>query len=355
MAPAQPLTQQRLRRLRERAGSPALAAAVARRDRLAQIWVDGERAVATGIAVQQGDVWHIGSISKSMTATLVARLVDSGMLGWDDTVGEVMRTVAPNMDRAYRDATLRHLLSHRAGLPGEIPDDEFNQLSPELPDAREERRAYVRIALAMQPCGRLGSTFEYSNNGYVVAAAMLEARLGRSWEDLTRRHLFEPLGLSTAGFGAPGRLGAIDQPVGHLKEENSEARSAVFVGAEVTDNPAVLGPAGRIHMSLQDLLRYLAAHRDRAALLKPQTWATLHAPPFGGDYAMGWNVESDGTLWHNGSNTMWYAEALFDSAAGIAAAGACNDADDKSQEAVRSALDEAVAAAGTRDEDVETA
>jgi CubicO group peptidase (beta-lactamase class C family) len=355
MAAAQPLTRERLRELREGAGSPALAAAVARRDGPAQIWVDGERAVATGIAVEQGDIWHVGSNTKSMTASLVARLIDSGMLGWDETVGEVLKAVAPNMDGAYRDATLRHLLSHRAGLPGEIPDEQFNQFSQELPDAREERKAYVRIALAMKPCSRLGSKFKYSNNGYVVAGAMLETRLGRSWEDLIRSHLFEPLGLSTAGFGAPGRRGAIDQPVGHLKEENSEARRAVHVGDEVTDNPAVLGPTGRIHMSLQDLLRYLAAHRDRTAFLKPQTWATLHAPPFGGDYAMGWNVQPDGTLWHNGSNTMWYALVWFDSASGIAAAAVCNDADDKSQEAVGLAIDEAVAAAGTRDEDVETA
>jgi CubicO group peptidase (beta-lactamase class C family) len=343
--PVAPLTQERLVQLRAQAGSPALAAAAERRDRPLRIWVDGERAVGTGIAVQEGDLWHLGSISKSMTATLVARLADSGVLRWDESVGEVLNAVAPDMNEAYRGATLRHLSSHRAGLPRDIPGEEFNRFSRELADPREERKSFARIALAMKPIGPIGQTFEYSNSGYVVVGAMLEAKFGRSWEDLIRMHLFEPLELRSAGFGAPGRRGGTDQPLGHVKEQNSEARRSRPIGADVTDNPAVLGPAGRIHMSLQDLLRYLAAHRDRAALLRPQTWTTLHTPPFGGDYAMGWVVRKNGALWHNGSNAMWYAEVLFDSAKGIAAVAACNDGDQaKSASAVGPALVEAAAA-----------
>jgi CubicO group peptidase (beta-lactamase class C family) len=343
--PVAPLTQERLVQLRAQAGSPALAAAAGRRDRPLRIWVDGERAVGTGIAVQEGDLWHLGSISKSMTATLVARLADSGALRWDETVGEVLNAVAPDMNDAYRGATLRHLLSHRAGLPRDIPGEEFIRFSRELADPRDERKSFVRIALAMKPIGPMGRTFEYSNSGYVVVGAMLEAKFGASWEDLIRMHLFEPLELPSAGFGAPGRRGATDQPLGHVKEQNGEARRAHPIGGGVTDNPAVLGPAGRIHMSLQDLLRYLAAHRDRTAFLKPQTWTTLHTPPFGGDYAMGWVVRRNGALWHNGSNTLWYAEVLFDSAEGIVAAAACNDGDQaKSASAVGPALAEAAAA-----------
>jgi CubicO group peptidase (beta-lactamase class C family) len=343
--PDLPLTQERLVQFRVQAGSPALAAAAVRRAAPLRIWVDGERAVATGIAVQEGDLWHLGSITKSMTATLVARLVDSGALGWGETVGEVLRTVAPEMNDAYREVTLRHLLSHRAGLPNDIPEAEFVKFSPRLADAREERKSFIRIALAMQPRGSMGQTFEYSNNGYVVAGAMLEAKLGRSWEDLIRAHLFEPLELSTAGFGPPGRRGATDQPLGHFMAPGGEMRQARPVSARLSDNPAVLGPAGRVHMSLQDLLHYLAAHRDRTAFLQPQSWTSLHTPPFGGDYAMGWMVRPNGILWHNGSNTLWYAEVMFDAAARIAAAAACNDGNmAKSTLAVGHALRGAAAA-----------
>jgi CubicO group peptidase (beta-lactamase class C family) len=196
----------------------------------------------------------------------------------------------------------------------------------------------------MPPLGPKGTTFEYSNNGYVVAGAMLEAKLGQSWEALIQAHLFEPLGLASAGFGAPGRAGAIEQPVGHAAEPDG-TRQAYPVGAGVTDNPAVLGPAGRVHMNLPDLLRYLAAHRDGTGYLRPQNWSILHTPPFGGAYAMGWVVRDQGRLWHNGSNTLWYAEVLVDGAAGTVAAAAANDGYRvKSQSEVGEALIEAAAA-----------
>ncbi len=280
-----------------------------------------------------------------MTATLVARLVDAGELRWDDTVFDLLGAIAPSMNDAYRSVTFRHLLCHPSGLPKDIPLEQFLKFSREATDARDERKAFVRLALGMPPRGAMGATFEYSNNGYVVAGAMLEAKLGQSWEDLIRARLFDPLKLSTAGFGAPGRKGATDQPVGHASAP--EGLRAYPVGGEITDNPAVLGPAGRINMSMRDLLQFLKAHRDRTAFLRPETWRALHTPPYGGDYAMGWIVRSDGARWHNGSNTLWYAEAMFNEASGTVSAAACNYGNlARSTPAVGRALLEAAAATG---------
>src|SRR5206468_1962649 len=150
---------------------------------------------------------------------------------------------------AYRPVTFRHLLSHRSGLRKEMPGS-FS-FSLDIADARAERRTLIRGALAMPPKGPMEATFEYANNDYVVAGAMLEAKFDESWEHLIRTRLFEPLKLKTAGFGAPGREGAIDQPVGHSDNLPSGAR-AHPVGARITDLPAVFGPAGRVHMSLRD-------------------------------------------------------------------------------------------------------
>jgi CubicO group peptidase (beta-lactamase class C family) len=275
--------------------------------------------------VQDTDQWHLGSITKSMTASLVARLVDAGALQWDETVGDVLGAVAPDMLDAYKPATFKHLLSHHAGLPRDLPDAEFNRFSRDLADAREERRAFSRLALAKPPVGPMTTTFEYSNNGYIIVGAMLEAKLGRSWEELIQDNLFAPLRLASAGFGAPGRSGVIEQPVGHRKRANGEARQAFPVGAGPNDNPVVLGPAGRVHMNLQDLLVFLAMHRDRTDYLKPETWTVLHTPPFGGNYAMGWGVGVNGILTHSGSNSLWYADVRIEPVSGIVAAAATND------------------------------
>jgi CubicO group peptidase (beta-lactamase class C family) len=304
-----------------------MAAAAERKGSPARFWCDGERRIGTGIAVQENDLWHLGSITKSMTSSLVARLVDAGSLRWDDTVGGMLGDVVPNMNEAYRPATFRHLLSHRSGLPANIPVPDLAKFARELADAREERKAYARIALAQQPNGPIAAKFEYSNSGYVVAGAMLEARLGKSWETLTRTHLFEPMNLASAGFGAPGHAGVADQPAGHARTSRDSGLVAHPAGAPITDNPVVIGPAGRVHMNLADVMRYLAAHRDESSYLKAESWRLLHTPPFGGDYAMGWIVRKDGVIWHNGSNTLWYAEVMANKAAGTIAAAATNDGD----------------------------
>lgn len=343
VAPAAPLTPERLAAWRTEAGSPALTAGVLKRGGQARVWTVGERAVGSGIAATDTDRWHIGSITKSFTATLVARLVDAGAVRWDDTVGETLASVP--MREEYKAVTFRHLLSHRAGLKANIPIVDLLRFQRVNPDPREERRAFARTILAMAPQGPPETTFEYANNGYVLAGAMLEAKLGAPWEALLRQHVLEPLGLTSAGFGAPGAEGRTDEPVGHAKQVLGDARRAYRIGEGVTDNVAALGPAGTLHLRLADLLSYLAAHRDRTALLRAESWQTLHTPPFGGDYAMGWIVKADGARWHNGSNTLWYAEAQFNAESGVAAAAAANDGWlEKASPAVGRALAAAAAA-----------
>ena len=353
--PMPALTTAYLRGLRQLSGSPALAAAARLGDAPTVAAVDGRRSVAGDAVVTLDDPWHLGSITKSATATLVARAVEAGAVSWRSTVGEVLGTAALGMREAYRDATLLHLLSHGAGLPANIETSSLLQYPLEEADPRESRLAYTREALAQTPAGPIGDAFVYSNSGFVIAGAMLETLLGAPWETLIRRHVFAPLGLGSAGFGPPGTPGLLDAPVGHSMGllgtiGLTERRTAHPPGPDRADNPAVLGPAGRMHMTLPDLLVFLAAHRDRTGFLTPQSWDRLHTPPFGGGYALGLIVRGDGALWHNGSNTLWYAEALIDPVGGVVAAAAANDgvlsrASSAVAQALASAADTAAASA----------
>lgn len=332
------LTARALEDTRRNAGLPALVAAAAKRGHAPSKWFVGERLLGSGVPVTGQDVWHLGSITKSITSTLVARLVEQGAVRWDDTTGELLKDVAPDMHDAYRSASFRHLLSHRAGLPKDIPMDRFLTYSRDATNVREERASYAREALRMTA---VGPRFSYSNNGYVVAGAMLEAKLDTTWEDLVRTHVFEPLKLTSAGFGAPGEKGQLTQPVGHFFHNNRLV--PICPGEPFSDNPYVLGPAGRVHMGLDDVLTYLAAHRDCTGFLKPDTWRTLHTAPFGGEYALGWVLRGGGALAHDGSNTMWYAQVLFDSETGVSAIAATNDGRQQVWETVRDTLLRAVA------------
>ncbi|HRP12097.1 MAG TPA: serine hydrolase domain-containing protein [Terricaulis sp.] len=326
-----PLTQAQLEALRAQAGSPAMAAAAANRDGRALSFAVGLRALGQGAQVTRDDQWHLGSITKSMTATLVARAVEAGRISWTDSIGDVLGAAIPEMRAEYRSVTFRHLLSHRAGLAGNLEWAELLAFPRESADARADRIAYARLGLTRAPAGAREEYFEYSNTGYVIAGAMLEAKLGAPWEELIRTHVFAPLAMASAGQGAPGRAGAYDQPVGHgpgldaIAAGQDNGALTPFPPGGMSDNPAVLGPAGRVHANFADTLKYLAAHRDRTSFLRRENWDALHRPPFGGPYAMGWMVREGGVLWHNGSNTLWYAEVMVDPARGLASVAGAND------------------------------
>lgn len=338
-----PLTQERLAAHRAKAGSPALIAAARTLAGRSVSFADGQRRLGNPLAVTTSDKWHMGSCTKSMTATLIARLAEDGIVSWNDTVGSVLGTTIEGLRAEYRDANFLHLLSHRSGLAGNIPLAALTRFPRESADAREDRKRYATIALQAAPAGERETHFEYSNSGYVVAGAMLEAKTGKPWEELARRHLFEPLNMRDAGFGAPGTPGLIDQPSGHNVGATGML-SPFSPGDPVTDNPAVLGPAGRVHATAADMLAYLEAHARRSAFLSADSWKRLHTPPFGGTYALGWERYGE-ALWHNGSNTLWYAEMRADPARGAITMAASNDGRlGNSQPAVETALKEALAA-----------
>ncbi|MEM7710918.1 MAG: serine hydrolase domain-containing protein [Pseudomonadota bacterium] len=269
--------------------------------------VAGDRFIG-GPAVERGDPWHVGSLGKAMTATLAARLVANGVISWDARAGDVLRAPAP-----WADVTLAQFLTHRSGMAPNLAT--WRSL------LRPGRDAYVRAMLRREPAGRRGD-FLYSNAGYVIAGAMMEAATGRSWEDLIAAEVFEPLGMSGAGFGSPD-----PGPRGHRNG------AAVAPGWRADNLPA-MGPAGAVHLPADDMLRFLAAHASRDPDFLPSAlWDRLHAPV--GDYAMGWNVAEDG-LSHLGSNTLWFAGMRV--ADGAAAFVAVNSGDAAARAAVETAL-----------------
>lgn len=312
------LTPEALAKVRSDAHIPGIGAAWAKGGAAATILVDGVRTADAPALITSSDQWHLGSITKSMTATVVARMIEKGGLTWDTTIGSALGTAIPDMNAVYKPLTLRHLLSHHAGLPGNIEMSDFNTFSHnDGPDPRPERLKYAALALKQTPVNTPGTAMLYSNSGFIVAGAILEAVYKKPWETLITEQLFAPLRLGSAGFGPPGA----NEPVGHAIAPDDPAKRVPVR----FDNPVALGPAGRVHMDLADLVTYLDLHlKCPQSFLRADTWKTLHTPPFEGNYAMGWVVQ-DGKLWHNGSNTLWYAEIMVDPAAGTVAAAACND------------------------------
>jgi hypothetical protein len=88
-------------------------------------------------------------------------------------------------------------------------------------------------------------------------------------------------------------------------------------------------------MSLADLITYLNAHLTRPeTFLRSASWATLHTAPFGEGNAMGWWVDHNGQLSHNGSNTFFFSYVAVDRATNTVAAAVANGPQQKTEAAV---------------------
>ena len=313
----------RLAALCETAKLPAVAGAMFTSAQVVQQSAVGVRRLGSDAAVTPRDRWHIGSITKSFTATLVARFVERGDLKWTQTLGELLGAAGA---RAYAPVTIEHLLSHRSGLPANLTAAMTLTLRESTAPVTAQRQQAVDALLASTPASAPGERYLYSNAGYILMGAVLEARAGRAWEDILQAEILSPIGLSSAGFGPPGAAGTLTEPRGHRRRADSSLLP-VEPGVLFADNPPLLGPAGRLHMTIADLARWgqehLRGERGADGLVKAATFQYLHRAPGGGDYALGWALRSIGgqrAIWHNGSNTLWYAAVAFDPVADRGAA-----------------------------------
>jgi CubicO group peptidase (beta-lactamase class C family) len=298
---------QALKPIRQKFNVPAMAVAVVTSDGIKFAGAVGVRKRGTEIPVSPDDLWHLGSDGKAMTSTLIARLVERGRLRWDSTLAEIFPDLAPQMNPEFQKVTLLQLLSHRAGLPANL------NLADYLGnDVQSLRLRAVREELAKKPQNAPGGKFLYSNLDYIIAGAVVEKITGEPWENAVSNEVFNPLQMKSAGFGGTGTPGQIDQPWPHTADGQPTAKNGFDM-----DNPPVMGPAGRIHCSIQDWARFVqdqlrGARGEPAMLLKPESYQKLQTPPFGGDYALGWTVVQRSwaggkALNHGGDNTMNFA------------------------------------------------
>lgn len=298
---------QSLESIRKKHELPALAAVVVKDGQIQERAAVGVRKWGVATPVTTRDLWHIGSCTKAMTATLAAILVEEGKLRWNTTIGDVFPELKDRMDTQYQAVTLEQLLQNRGGIAGAPPGPAWKRAWEESGTPTQQRLEFIKTVLSHPPEAPPGTKMIYSNQGFVIAGAMMEKLTGTAYEKLMTDRLFKPLGMTTAGFGTPGSRGKTDQPWGHVK------RTGTTVPTQ-SDNPPAIGPAGRVYCSLDDMARFTMLHLESSTtkqLLSHETLRRLHTPPAGGDYAAGWFVVKRGwargtAITHNGSNNMWY-------------------------------------------------
>ena len=199
--------------LRDETDLTAVAVAATIDGDLAGAAVSGERRRDSGISVTVDDRWHMGSITKSMTATLLAVLEDDGLL----SAADALTVLLPDVEMAdgWSGCTLDHLLTHTAGVAANFPT-EFQDVWPETAEELvAERRRFIADVLADEPESPCGESFQYSNIGYTIAGHIAETIAGEPYEGLIQNRVFAPLALMSAGFGPPRGEYPDREPVGH--------------------------------------------------------------------------------------------------------------------------------------------
>ena len=237
----------------ERYGLPGIAVGLVVDGQVRQIEVRGETAAGSGDPVRSDTLFKVASNTKAMTAALLARQVDAGLLAWDDPVISHLPDFRMYEDWVTREIQVRDLLIHNSGMGPGAGDLML------WPEPNHFTREDVIAGLAhLKPLWSFRSRYAYDNTLYIVAGEVAAAAGGAPFDALLRREVFQPLGMQGCRVGEwrVDQAGSVAEPHAH--------RDGAWVarpdGEVVTDMP--MAAAGGVRCGLDDMLRWVEVWLD---------------------------------------------------------------------------------------------
>jgi CubicO group peptidase (beta-lactamase class C family) len=220
---------------------PGLALAIVKDDSLVLMKGFGTRTMGKTEPVDEHTMFAIGSSSKAFTATLVAMLVDQGKMRWDDPATTYLPGVQLYDPYVSRELTVRDLLTHRSGLArGDVVwyATDYN---------RDEVLRRVRF---LKPTWSVRSHFGYQNIMYLAAGQAAARAAGKSWDDLVRERIFQPLGMTESNTSTRDLAGKANVATPHTDVNDT----LITVPWHNIDN---IGPAGSINSNVSDMIKWV--------------------------------------------------------------------------------------------------
>jgi CubicO group peptidase (beta-lactamase class C family) len=237
---------------RQKAKVPGVAIAVAQGGRIVHEKSFGVRALGRPERVTPGTRFMIGSITKSLTSLLMARLVDEGRFTWETPVKQILPWFELADAEATRKLTVRHTVCACTGIPRQDIEIFFGYagVTPE---------GQIADMKSMNPTTGLGETFQYSNTmvsagGYVAAHALHpRLSLGAAYDRAMKERVFRLVGMRTATLD----LAAVKR-AGHAAPHGLTLKGEyTAVPLSVEDWVRPIRPAGGVWSSVRDMARYL--------------------------------------------------------------------------------------------------
>lgn len=229
----------------DRADAPGATVAVLRRGvvELARAWGAARLGPGVPVPATPGTRFRLASLTKQLTAKVIALLVEDGTVSLDTPAAAVL----PALPAWGEEVRIGHLVAHTAGLP------DYEALIPDGRTTPVTDREVVEL-LARAPALEFppGSRFAYSNGGYALLATVVEELAGRSFTDVLEDRIFRPLGMAGAVAHVEGRTVVRRRAYGFRRE------GAAWVDADQGVTTAVLGDGG-VYASVLELATWDSA------------------------------------------------------------------------------------------------
>jgi CubicO group peptidase (beta-lactamase class C family) len=301
--------------LMKKSGIPGMAVAVVHGGKTVYAKGFGVKDVRSGDKIDPDTVFQLASVSKSLSATVVAQQVGTNAIGWDTPIASKLPWFALSDPVVTPMVNVGDMFAHRSGLPDHAGDL--------LEDLGYDRR-YVLERLRQLPLDPFRISYAYTNFGLTAGAEAVAVSAAKPWEDLADEVLFRPLGMASTSFRFADYEARQDRAVGHIhvdgKYEPLYVRDA---------DPEA--PAGGASSSVNDMTRWLAmvlangSHEgkqivDAKALLPAVTPQIVSSPATepamrSGFYGYGFNVSATSAarmaLSHSGAFEMGGAGTNF--------------------------------------------
>ena len=247
---------------------PGAAVSIVEKERVVLSSGYGVRKLGGNDPVDSDTMFAIGSVTKALTTTLIARLVDEGKTSWDARVVDYLKDFKLFDPNSTDQITLRDIALHRTGLPSTSPLIRY-----ELPFSGQEAISRLRY---LQPDYPFRSRYCYNDVVFASLSLCAEAASGIEWTDLMDEKLFFPLSMSSSHMStsrlknstnlasAHGVVDGAIQPVEFREKENSLS-------------------AASVNSNLNDITRFLLLHVNRGMLdgtrlLSDTNLKELHLP-----------------------------------------------------------------------------
>lgn len=289
LGPALKAANERLTQLRREIQYPSVSAAVAVDGKIFWVEAQGYADLARGIRATPNTIYPVGSVSKPLTAAVVMRLADRGLIDIDKDV----RAYIPWFPQKAHPFTARQLMSHQAGIRHykfELTPPTFSEFGSTIqyPSVRDSMRVFAGDPLLFEP----DTSFAYSSHGYTVLAAVIESATGRPFLDAMHTELFEPLGMARSGgddklHPAAGRASDYQNPArdGHVVAAPFTNSSGKWAGGGLRATPIDLAMFG-----IALLEGHIVTPEKLTAMFTPRTTKDGKVNPQ--DYGLGFRIDT---------------------------------------------------------------